>query len=171
VGNTLLLELASSPGRIVGDARGRWGVGEVPEGEGTAVELAASLHVFGATAGTAKAAAEAAALLGLAAAPKAPVALLVESAAGSPGVIQLLGGGGGDGNGDLNRHHTDNAIVLSSRQQGTGVVRGHLLPVGRHASHGVAYSGRALFTSEGLVVLHANVFGPLVLQWAKALYQ
>lgn len=40
-GDTLLLELASSPGRIVGDASGRWGVGAVPESE-----LAATLHVF-----------------------------------------------------------------------------------------------------------------------------
>lgn len=40
--DTLLLELASSPGRVVGDAAGRWGVGAVPE----SAELAATLHVF-----------------------------------------------------------------------------------------------------------------------------
>lgn len=40
-GDTLLLELASSPGRIMGDASGRWGIGAVPEGG-----LAATLHVF-----------------------------------------------------------------------------------------------------------------------------
>lgn len=37
----LLLELASSPGRLVGEASGRWGVGAVPE-----ARLEAALHVF-----------------------------------------------------------------------------------------------------------------------------
>lgn len=120
-GDTLLLELASSPGRIIGDARGRWGVGAVPEGGGAAVELAASLHVFGATAAEEEAV-EMTPLLGLAAAPAAPVALLVESAAGSPGVMQLLsaaGADGGGGEGNSTPYHADNAIVLSSRQPGS----------------------------------------------------
>lgn len=40
-GDTLLLEVASSPGRIVGDASGRWGIGAVPNSG-----PAAALHVF-----------------------------------------------------------------------------------------------------------------------------
>lgn len=40
-GDKLVLELASSPGRVVGDAAGRWGVGAVPD-----AGPAAALHVF-----------------------------------------------------------------------------------------------------------------------------
>ncbi|CAM9553991.1 unnamed protein product [Scytosiphon promiscuus] len=82
--DSIVLELASTPGRIVGDARGRWGVGAVPVEESgeSRPQLAAALHVF------APAEAETSAVLHGAEMP--PPALVVESAVDSAGVVQLL---------------------------------------------------------------------------------
>lgn len=107
-----MLELASSPGRIVGDARGRWGLGAVPRPGGTEppAKLAAALHVFGA------AAEEAPPEPGAEAAAAVPVAVLIEPAAGTAGVMQLLS----DGEGAPYDSPTANAIVLSSTSRQTG---------------------------------------------------
>lgn len=104
-----MLELGSSPGRMVGDARGRWGVGAVPRPGRITPHLAAALHVFDVPAAAAA----------VAAAPDpapAPVAVLVESAAGSAGVVQLLS----DGERAPCPSPAANAIVLSSSSQQSG---------------------------------------------------
>ncbi|CAM9841895.1 unnamed protein product, partial [Pylaiella littoralis] len=122
-GDTLVLELASSPGRIVGDTRGRWGVGAVPIVEQekglTAPQLAAVLHVFGGTAATATAAGPPGLRRAPAAPALAPVTVLVESAAGSAGVLQLLNSGGSRGASSVpHASSVDNTIVLSSKHSG-----------------------------------------------------
>lgn len=116
-----MLELASSPGRIVGDARGRWGVGAVPDADaaGMATQLSAALHVFAAVPLPTAAAPSG---LGAVEPTKPPVAsVLVESPAGSAGVMQMLTVGGSSSRPspvpDLSLA-PDNAIVLSSRQSG-----------------------------------------------------
>ncbi|CAM9695179.1 unnamed protein product, partial [Ectocarpus fasciculatus] len=120
-GDALVLELASSPGRIVGDARGRWGVGAVPDADaaGMATQLSAALHVFAAVPLPTAAAPSG---LGTGEPAKPPVAsVLVESLAGSAGVMQMLTVGGSSSRPspgpDLSLA-PDNAIVLSSRQSG-----------------------------------------------------
>ena len=127
-GDVLVLELASSPGRVVGDARGRWGVGAVPRETGTKAipQLAAALHVFGAPAAAAAAAVEP----GTEAASKAPVAVLVEAAVGTAGVMQLLS----DGESAPYPSPAANAIVLSSTSRQSG----------DHATHTSKTNGRKL---------------------------
>ena len=127
-GDVLVLELASSPGRVVGDARGRWGVGAVPRETATKAipQLAAALHVFGAPAAAAAAAVEP----GTEAASKAPVAVLVEAAVGTAGVMQLLS----DGESAPYPSPAANAIVLSSTSRQSG----------DHATHTSKTNGRKL---------------------------
>lgn len=102
-----MVELASSPGRVVGDARGRWGVGAVPNPGRTRTnpELAAALHVFGAPAATAAAGSGPAVETAI-----VPVTVLVEAAPETAGVLQLLNGG----EGAPFPSPAANAIVLSS---------------------------------------------------------
>ncbi|CAM9180643.1 unnamed protein product, partial [Laminaria digitata] len=101
-GDTLLLELASSPGRIVGDASGRWGVGAVPDSG-----PAATLHVFTSP----KLAEPSGAGLTSAGVPEPAPAFLIESA--GAGVMQLL-----SGTASSLQTAIANAIVLSSRPGG-----------------------------------------------------
>lgn len=117
--DSIVLELASSPGRIVGDARGRWGVGKVPVEETgeTPAQLSAALHVFAlAEAESSEIRSEAAML---------PAALLVESAVDSAGVVQLLhkssgapSSSGASLPGSPHAPSVANAVVLSSRLPG-----------------------------------------------------
>ncbi|CAN0521893.1 unnamed protein product, partial [Ectocarpus sp. 12 AP-2014] len=118
--DTLVLELASSPGRIVGDARGRWGVGAVPDADATGVptQLSAALHVF---AGVPLPTVAAPSGLGGGEPTKPPMAsVLVESPAGSAGVMQMLSVGGSRSKPSMPELSPapDNTIVLSSRQTG-----------------------------------------------------
>lgn len=115
-----MLELASSPGRVVGDARGRWGVGAVPDADATGVptQLSAALHVFAAVPLPTVAAPSG---LGGGEPTKPPVAsVLVESPAGSAGVMQMLSVGGSRSRPSVPELSPapDNTIVLSSRQPG-----------------------------------------------------
>ncbi|CAM9172228.1 unnamed protein product [Ectocarpus sp. 4 AP-2014] len=119
-GDTLVLELASSPGRVVGDARGRWGVGAVPDADATGVptQLSAALHVFAAVSLPTVAAPSG---LGGGEPTKPAVAsVLVESPAGSAGVMQMLSVGGSRSRPSVPELSPapDNTIVLSSRQSG-----------------------------------------------------
>ncbi|CAM9172550.1 unnamed protein product, partial [Ectocarpus sp. 8 AP-2014] len=120
-GDTLVLELASSPGRVVGDARGRWGVGAVPNADATGAptQLSAALHVFAAVPLPTVAAPSG--LVGGSEPTKPPVAsVLVESPAGSAGVMQMLSVGGSRSKPSVPELSPalDNTIVLSSRQSG-----------------------------------------------------
>lgn len=118
VADSIVLELASSPGRIVGDTRGRWGLGAVPVEEmgEMQTQLAAALHVF--------ALAEPGSPEGRSRVDASPPALLVESDFDSTGVVQLLHKSSGAPSPSASAAEgartssVDNAVVLSSRLSG-----------------------------------------------------
>lgn len=101
-GDKILLELASSPGRIVGDSLGRWAVGAVTEQGPTATLHIVALPKTNTNPGN-TAQAESVAL------PSA--SLLVESQAPGAAVIQLL-------RSSVPHIPEDNAVVFTSRYSG-----------------------------------------------------